>query len=211
MYSKHDVFIKDSSGNTNELNTDGSFPSEFEDRSSYCGMDNDCDKRQTECLTKYANDPKKNDICSKASVDKSKANEAAVEAAAKKKAEEERAKLVKDLTEKYTKTTGKCRIGGTKGGTTGEVDVINEYAADIYWCVNACSTSTTECKGFHWYTKGYTAPEGACVLWYVGNITGNGGDTSDCYVNTAIKAAADAAAAKAKKDAEDKAKNDANN
>lgn len=29
MYSKHDIFIKDSSGNTNELHADGSFPSEF--------------------------------------------------------------------------------------------------------------------------------------------------------------------------------------
>ena len=60
MYSKHDLFIKDSSGNSNELHTDGSFPSEFGDRSSYCGMDNDCVKRQTECLTAYSNNPKKN-------------------------------------------------------------------------------------------------------------------------------------------------------
>ena len=103
MYSKHDLFIKDSSGNSNELHSDGSFPSEFGDRSSYCGMDNDCVKRQTECLTAYSNDPKKNEICSGAAeVAKSRAAEAAAKAAAAKAAEEAKAKNKKDLDDNYT-------------------------------------------------------------------------------------------------------------
>lgn len=60
LYSKHDVDITDrTTGETNMLHADGSFPSEFEDRSEYCGMDNDCTKRHTECLLAYSKNPKK--------------------------------------------------------------------------------------------------------------------------------------------------------
>ena len=44
-------------------------------------MDNDCDKRQTECFTVYASDPKKDEICNGA-IDVAKARAAAVAAAA---------------------------------------------------------------------------------------------------------------------------------
>ena len=75
--------------------------------------------------------------------------------------------------------------------------MININAVDVYWCVNACTSSNTTCTGFHWYTKDYTAPTGACVLWYVNNIAANAESTSKCYVNIAKKAAADTAAATA--------------
>ena len=85
------------------LNADGSFPSEFQDRSEFCGMDNDCAKRKTECLQNYAGIADKETICSGAAqVEKARTEKEAARVAEEKRVAEERAKNVKDFNDNYT-------------------------------------------------------------------------------------------------------------
>ena len=78
----------------------------------------------------------------------------------------------------YTIGQGKCAKKDGDKGTGYYIPTVD--AADDNACMQFCEADE-ECKFFHFYQVGYTAPRGACIIWNQDGLIANGESTADCY------------------------------